>query len=194
MSTIISGNSPTSIGDDTTINGDITADNLPTNGSIVGYQQGVWTPAWKNLTSGDGSPTYAYRNGWWTRVGNLVTAQFIVTITDKGDLDTDSACLYGLPYAAMLSLPDLDPTGQQSYVGVSYYNTLINPPTDKKWVGVTGYVPVSESRCRFYALKDDGSATGLKYSQMDDNSSWRGQASYLTDNTTWTPINGATIS
>jgi len=192
MATTISGNSNTSIGGDTTIDGDITADNWPTNGSVVGYQQGVWTPAWKNLDDGTGNPTTTFQTGWWVRVGNLVTAQFVITTEDLNGLSS-YACLHDFPYAAAPSLPGASTTSQQSIVNISYYNKLINP-TSAGWTGVTGYVLTGESKARFYGLMDDGSQTALSYSKMQANSSWRGQASYLTDDTTWAPINGATVS
>ena len=193
MATTISGNSDTSIGGDTTIDGDITADNWPTNGSVVGYQQGLWIPAWKNFTDGTGNPTISLQAGWWVRVGNLVTAQFMISTEDLNGL-TSYACLYDLPYPAAPNLPDTGVTSQQSIVNVSYYNKLIDPLAGTNWTAVTGYVVTGESKARFYGLRTDGSQTSLNYSKMQANSSWRGQASYLTDNTDWTPENGATVS
>ena len=188
MATIISGNSPTTIGDDTTINGDITADNITPGGQIVGYQQGVWTPSFI------GPATYSLQGGWFVRVGNLVTAQIIITLDGTNGIDTDGfLTMEGFPYMCSGSIPGVEGTTQQSIINFSYFKDVTNASGDPIF-NFTGYVRTALADARFYHIGSTGTLLTSKNSSLTNDSAIRGQASYITDDTTWTPINGATVS
>jgi len=77
------------------------------------YEEGTWTP------SIGGDATYSGQNGRYTKIGNLVTVQFVIEISTKG---TGSATLLsGLPFAANIGTVQ---TGCVSYfngIAVSVY-------------------------------------------------------------------------
>jgi hypothetical protein len=57
------------------------------------YEEGTWTPA---LTGG--SPTYTVQNGWYTKIGNVVTAWCTITITAKSASGIEAG-IQGLPFS-----------------------------------------------------------------------------------------------
>jgi hypothetical protein len=177
MATTISGNSPTSIGDDTTINGDITADNLPTNGSIVGYQQGTWTPT---VSQG----TVTANNTQWVRTGNQVTVW--ATLTQFSNT-TNSAVIEVLG----LSLPyitDEDLRATTQIVGSCYVAFIGREPTA---VTLTN---TNSLRFSSTAAGEEANLLTARYSDIGSSGAIRLVATYTTSDTTWTPATGATLS
>ena len=59
------------------------------------YEEGTWTPELKLASSG--SATYSARSGWYTKVGNLVTAHCMIFNT--AHTGTGTAYIHGLPFA-----------------------------------------------------------------------------------------------
>jgi len=176
MTTIISGNTPSTIGNDTTINGDITAANLPTQGSIVGYQQGLWIPTCSSGTCGpDIGPHY-----WW-RIGNAVTVKG--NIKNFSDLTSSSVVeILGLPYPL-----DLTFTG--------FYNTARLNQIDYTSGAATICYLTSNGGVSFSIQTPNTGSLSLKHSALNTtNSAIAFTMNLLTDDTTWTPINGATVS
>ena len=168
MSTIISGNTPSSFGDD------VSAPNLilPT-APAVGYQQGVWAPTVATGTAGAVRP-------YWSRIGNTVFVTALInTFSDRTSNVTVN--IEGLPYAVL-----------------SGYNNAAGPLmgqylTDGAAGGWSTYLNDS-SQLLFY--RTTASAwIPLQHSALNNSaSSLHLCATYLTDDTTWTPINGATVS
>lgn len=62
------------------------------------YEEGTWTPAIKFGALAVGI-TYSQQLGTYTKVGNLVTAMFYVTLTSKGS-SNGSATVTGLPFTS----------------------------------------------------------------------------------------------
>lgn len=68
-------------------------------GSVLNqYKQGSWTPTLKFGSTSTGI-AYATRTGTYTRVGNLVTITFEITLSNKGSA-TGEASITGVPVAA----------------------------------------------------------------------------------------------
>jgi len=170
MTTIISGNTPSTIGNDTTISGDITADNLPANGSIVGYQQGAWTVASNAVIADSG--------GTWVRVGNRVT--LFLRLGFGANSGSANCLISGLPYDFDLTLPD-EIGRAVGYVG---YTNNGSP------LGFLGD-GADDGAVLIRALTGSGAQLNLT---AVNNLSVRGAIEYLTADTTWTPQNGATVS
>lgn len=148
---------------------------LPAVGaSLVGYQQGFWTPfaSVGNITSA---------TGWWTRIGNRIELECSVT-GFSNTFDTGPIEIGGAPYARLSSFSSAG-SCRTRFVNFSNYLT----------VGIT-----NTNFCRFYSVDSGDVATALSYSSMvtasKDQAQFMFSYSYLTYDTTWQPINGATIS
>ena len=65
------------------------------------YAEGTWTPA-VGTSAGTGFSAQAYetQDGWYTKIGNLVTAQFYIHFSTTGTTTTDGnrIRIYGLPF------------------------------------------------------------------------------------------------
>jgi len=63
------------------------------------YEEGTWTPAYS--TSGGGqSQTYSIQAGTYTKVGNLVTCHFRISISASSNIGSGNVRITGLPFAA----------------------------------------------------------------------------------------------
>ncbi|WVQ00144.1 hypothetical protein [Synechococcus phage MA10] len=157
-------------GTSATYSGIIAAANIPTQGSIVGYQQGIWTP-----TTNLGAAETIIHNSW-SRIGNKVTIQ-----AQLGSFNNSASSVIivnGFPYpqsgdalgSVMTSKFDNGPDA--SHIGESSGLTFFKNGTSK-----------------------NSNWTQLQYvNRLDANSTVWFSISYITDDTTWTPINGATVS
>ena len=145
----------------------------PTGGSVVGYQQGVWTPACDT-----GTLNYVTEKTRWSRIGNEVTVW--------AQLNTFSTAVASR--INIINLPYNCPFGQAAgscfyqYGGVGYDT-----------VYVTNLDTYNGGVMQFYKATDT-SWDSLKYSNFTGTFDIYLKATYLTDDTTWTPINGATLS
>lgn len=64
------------------------------------YEEGTWTPALSFATAGDLSVAYASRNGYYTKVGRLVTAYFFLQTSTFTHTTASGNCrISGLPFA-----------------------------------------------------------------------------------------------
>jgi hypothetical protein len=65
------------------------------------YEEGTWTPTITGFAQGTPTQTYSVQSGNYTKVGNLVTAHFVVTLSDKGNIASASGAytfITGLPF------------------------------------------------------------------------------------------------
>jgi hypothetical protein len=62
------------------------------------YEEGTWTPTFGGQ-SGQSGQTYSSQTGRYTKVGNVVTATFELTLSNKGSI-TGIPMIKGLPFAA----------------------------------------------------------------------------------------------
>lgn len=136
-------------------------------GSVVGYQQGVWTP-----TSGGG---LNHSNTSWSRIGNLVSING--TLTGQNSGGSGGIDLEGIPYPAAIN----------QTIGSCMSQKMNNPPDSV-------YISASNSQLRFYQSSANAWYQTIFQDFNQSSSSIYYFASYLTDDTTWVPINGATLS
>ena len=87
------------------------------------YEEGTWTPIHRN---GVGSPAYKVQQGYYTKVGNLVTATFIIK---WGDCDANGGHLMigNLPYTPASSPHDDHGHGNVIYQTMENLNYPISP-------------------------------------------------------------------
>ena len=183
MSTIISGNTPSSFGDD------VSAPNLilPT-APVVGYQQGTWTPRLSN-TGGTEVTTWSAPSlvqGDWARVGNLVTINGIVRAQNTNNVSTPgiSVAVKDFPY----------PVDNSACYSTASIGQMISINVANE-AAVTMYVEPTQDYC--YMQIRTSSTVPADFTPSAFNSTTSGlifSASYITSDTTWTPINGATVS
>ncbi|QIN96931.1 hypothetical protein [Synechococcus phage S-H34] len=156
-------------GTSATYSGNIAAANLPTNGSIVGYQQGTWTPD----CSVSGSVA-AVAKGYWTRVGNQVTVVWRLQFSTLGG-NGSSLGVSGFPYSNGLDIHVPGVIRESTNTG-AIYTCQINAAQD-------------EGVMNSYEGGTLGSVRTLRTDEQYD-----GCIAYITNDTTWTPLNGATVS
>jgi len=145
----------------------------PTGGSVVGYQQGVWTPA----TNG----TATVAKGTWTRIGNQVTANFNVS-NDAGQTGVSPFEISDLPYPRQSST-DNEVDDALRCGGFLAWSNIAGPRT--LMFGGSGTV------IQFRVVSSTSNTDSITGTA---GFSFRGTVIYLTDDTTWTPQNGATVS
>ena len=138
------------------------------------YEEGTWTPTILGFNVG-ASPTqqYSIQNGNYTKVGNLVTAHFYVTLSAKGNINAGSGAytfLGGLPYNHATSTAG---------TGVMW-----------GWIGLNSGVSnvacdISSTAAYAWITQASGtSSTGTGYlpnSQISNSTSFRGTLIYKTD-------------
>ena len=166
--------------DDSVYSNDIVAPNIPTQGQIVGYQQGVWipTPSLGSITTFETS---------WVRIGNQVT----VSANLRGFTDTTSnsvIALTGIPYARnFLFTVGAIRTAYLNFGEGSYVQVTLNSgdalrvgKSTPSLGGTSALVGEYVNYISFISAQQ--SSTQLVFT-----------ITYITDDTTWTPINGATV-
>ena len=160
--------------DDSVYSNDIIAPNIPTQGQIVGYQQGAWTPT---LSRGINNLSLI---STWARFGNMVTLWSRVKPSDTTTSIT--IAITGFPY----SVPS-DTQINQAFIG----STMVaNVSPTVPWVPFLG----APGALTFYPGIASTGYLQVPYSSLNPDAEIILTVSYLTDDTTWTPINGATVS
>jgi hypothetical protein len=81
------------------------------------YEEGTWTPA----INGTADTTYSTQYGWYTKVGNLVSVGFELTVNTKGTI-TGNAIIAGLPFTSGAS--DSKSSGSLSYSASSGFSSV----------------------------------------------------------------------
>ena len=181
MATIISGNTPSSFGDDVSAV-DITANSLtlPT-APVVGYQQGNWIPDFGSTLTPP-SFTASARVGGWSRIGNQVTVHFAIAVQVVSSAGTGNLTVTNLPYLSAVVGDGGRGVGSCYASGYSGNN-----PT-------YGLVSEQATEMRIYTYGASNAAVSVGAAAVLAGCSIYMTITYLTDDTTWTPINGATVS
>ena len=160
----------------------------PSNGSVPGYQQGTWTPAFSLSNATTGTSTTASPLGTpatWVRVGNQVTISAWTELTSLGNL-TGNPGITGAPY----------PADSGYYSGtVSYW--LFKNNTISAGITITGLVPTIDPHAlliRQLTAANTSMQQPTYGTGVDVGTQLIFTITYCTDNTTWSPSNGAVVS
>jgi len=65
------------------------------------YEVGTWTPS-LNFSGGTTGITYTNRQGYYTKIGNIVYLQFVIVLSNKGS-STGNANVSGVPFGASIT-------------------------------------------------------------------------------------------
>jgi hypothetical protein len=65
------------------------------------YEEGTWTPS-LNFSGGTTGITYTNRQGYYTKIGNIVYLQFVIVLSNKGS-STGNANVSGVPFGASIT-------------------------------------------------------------------------------------------
>jgi hypothetical protein len=130
------------------------------------YEEGSWTPSFIGSSGSAGSVAHSVQEGYYTKIGRLVTCQFNLTLTNRGSWSGE-ARLTGLPF---------DPADTFPAAGsVSLDN--VNVPDDAS--GHDVYVNPGVTYFRFYYTQDFASRTFVLVSQVTDAADFNGTISYI---------------
>lgn len=170
---------------DSVFSNDIVAPNIPTVGSIAPFQEGLWIPEFYATTT-DPTCGYSIQQGFYSRVGSLVTVIIRLNAGDPvndGNRGAGSLGVNNLPYNVKPSPNEgVDPSrGTGAAYGAS-------------WSSVYPEVIMANSVQNALRLYESGSGSSISVSRLASGCSLYATCTYTTDDTTWTPINGATIS
>ena len=123
----------------------VTAQDITTGGNtVVGYQQGTWTPVVANGTANFLSPT-------WYRIGDQVTIRFRANTFSNNTTNTGIS-MSGIPYAAA-------PTAA-GYVGPTM-TTQVSSPPQCSYMNTSGDL-------NWYVVIDGENWRSLKYQDLDN--------------------------
>ena len=174
--------------DDSVYSNDIVAPNLPTQGQIAGYQQGVWTP---ELASSDNTSVYTFdtQEGIWSRIGSMVTVHFYIQLASKTVSGGGVQVVVGVPYELISD----DSGGRLFHGSVARANSWTQTfmPSACSMQIYSGRTCVT---LRSNNNTDNTAYVSIGPGRSSDGALIGGSITYQTDDTTWTPINGATLS
>ena len=123
------------------------------------FEEGTWTP---DLRFGGGSSGMTYasnsRNGEYTKIGNLVTFSFRITLSNMGT-STGSSLIFGLPFNCA------DGNGNYSGASFGYVGGLTN---SSRWSAYQ--TPTIDTNASYIFLRYV--LTGTNYSLNHNNSSF----------------------
>ena len=126
------------------------------------YEEGTWTPAIGNLSSG--SVTYFVQNGTYTKIGNLVTVQFWIRNGSISSPVSSSLTITGLPFTSDSS---------STRAGVAFRTNLLT--------GVTGVIAsfMNDAATDFNLVSiNNGISTALQGSNLATNFEFDATFSY----------------
>jgi hypothetical protein len=134
------------------------------------YEEGTWTPTITGFNQATPTQTYSVQSGNYTKVGNLVTAHFVVTLSDKGNIASASGA-----YTFITGLP-FNHAGSTAGTGVMWgWEALANAVSHVA-------ADISSTNTLAWLTELQGtSATGTTYmntSQITDTTSFRGTLIY----------------
>ena len=134
------------------------------------YEEGTYTPALTYDSSDSGNKTYQTRHGTYTKIGRVVTANFYVELSNKGN--GNGAVAISLPFqvASILAGTSLEAGGV-----IHYFTGLVN-----SWSDITLSALDGLSRCRMYGISGQygASTIGFEYSAMANTFNIRGSITY----------------
>lgn len=130
------------------------------------YEEGTWTPVIGGSTGTSGQ-TYDLQNGFYTKVGRLVTVHFRVALTAKGTI-SGNAQIQGLPYAIKAA------NGAQGGAAIGYFVLATNV------VSVAGIGAIGGTAINLQKLAAAASnSTAMVVADIDPSSAFMGSFSYV---------------
>jgi hypothetical protein len=127
------------------------------------YEEGTWSPVLADSDTGGNTFTMSVQNGFYTKIGNIVTAYFRATWSSKGSASSGSTIfLRGFPFAA------------KSNTGGYYNSSAIVPVDTQITIGLTGG---NTSAVFFDSL--GGIATVLEFSASNAGAGVNGSITYI---------------
>ena len=146
-----------------TFKGDTAAAN-----ALDDYEEGSWNPAFTGSSGSIGSTNVGEWEGYYTRIGRLVTVQFKITLSNKGSWSGEVR-LTGLPYSVQVTLPA---AGTCALANVNYSGGSVGSINIYVTAGVTYFRPR-------YTHDNDVQAM-VQVSECTNTSQFQGQFSYIT--------------
>ena len=137
-----------------------------TANALDDYEEGSWTPTFTASAGSAGSVAYNTQKGYYTKIGRLVSCQFMLDLTNAGSW-TAEVRLTGLPFNPADTFPAAG--------SVSLHR--VNVPNDAS--GHDVYVNPGVTYFRFYYTQDDGSRTFVQAETCQDTAKFNGIISYI---------------
>jgi len=131
------------------------------------YEEGSWNPAYTAHQGSIGSTDYGEWEGYYTKIGRLVTCQFKITLSNKGSW-TGEVRLTGLPFSVQVTLPAVG----------SVRLANVNVPNDASNHDV--YVTAGVTYFRIYYTQDNATSSFVLADQVQNTSVFAGTISYIT--------------
>jgi len=132
------------------------------------YEEGSWNPQFQGSSGSAGSVNYGEYEGYYTRIGRLVTVQFKITLSNKGSWGGEVR-LTGLPYSVQVTLPGAGSCqlGYVNYAGGSVGNVSI-------------YVTAGVTYFRPRYTHDNDAPAMVQVSECQNTARFEGMFSYIT--------------
>ena len=121
------------------------------------YEEGIWTPTLSGGSGTIGSQAYSNQQGFYTKVGRMVTLTGYLGMSNKGSW-TGGVRIGGLPFVVA--------SGQQAYSGTGFFNSNLSLPAGGSGGGAYP-VPAVSYASMFYNTMS-GTAE-LDYSYLNNN-------------------------
>lgn len=138
------------------------------------YEEGTWTPVMKDgNTSGSATISFSSAEGWYTKVGRLVTCHGILAST-SGGTGTGSIFIHGLPFAAGSSL-----LGATSLEGGGFFGYFFGLDTSS-FVSVMPYENSTYAAC-YRCPGTGGDTDNLQAANINSGASLRFTIFYVTN-------------
>ena len=129
------------------------------------YEEGTWTPVLKFDNNNVGM-VFSGQAGFYTKVGNLVTANSYYSLSNKGS-SNGAAVIHGLPFAVANITNNYVPVSL-GFSGVNFADMLI------------GYVDVNGTKVNLREVSNAGSHTTIVQSNVADSGDMMMSVTYRT--------------
>jgi len=118
------------------------------------YEEGTWTPSLE-FGGNNVSMTFSSRQGYYTKIGNLVTANCYFALSDKGS-SNGAASIVGLPF-----------TNSNAGLNYSAMSIVFNGMSFADMV--VGYITPNETQVRLREVANSGAQTVLVQSNFSNS-------------------------
>ena len=150
-----------------TVTGGVAIGGTGTANTLDDYEEGSWSPAYQGSGGSAGSLAHTTQEGYYTKVGRLVTCQYNLTLSNRGSWSGEVR-LTGLPFTPADTFPAAGSVGVHkiNYSGgsVGSINVYVNP-------GVSYF--------RFMYSQDNDNRTFIQVQDCHDDCQLNGIISYI---------------